>query len=123
MTLSTVNKTLYQGVDDSLSFAITDDTDVARDVFGATFNWTAYHNVTGDILQKTLDSGISTGTDPTKGIVTVSFTADEMTVPPLTYTYQLFMTITVSSVTTTTLEATGYMQVEPNRILDEVVVA
>jgi hypothetical protein len=121
MVLSQVNKTVYQGVDDNLLFVITDNSTppVPRDITYATFTFTAYHNATGDVLQKTLGSGLALGTVK-DGQIAALFTAAEMTIAPLTYTYQLFMTITVSAVTTTTLEATGYLQVEPGRILEEV---
>jgi hypothetical protein len=118
MTLATINKTVYQGVDDAIPFVITDTTGAPRDITTASFEWTAYHNVTGDVLTKTIGDGLALGDED--GQVAVLFTADEMTIPPLTYTYQLEMTITVAAVTTTTLEAWGYLQVEPGRILEEV---
>ena len=119
--LQQINKILYQGVDDELAFIITDNATppVARDISTATFTFTAYHNATGDVLQKTLGSGLALGTAK-DGQLAALFTADEMTIAPLTYAYQLFMTITVSAVTTTTLEAWGYLQVEPGRIIEEV---
>ena len=119
MTLSIVNKTVYQGADDLLSFTITDVGGVARDIFGATFVWVAYHNLTGDVLQKQIGNGVTID-DHATGAVTVAFTAAEMTLAALTYTYQLEMTITSAGVTTTTLEAWGYLQVEPGRIIEEV---
>jgi len=118
--LQQINKTLYQGVDDELAFVITDDANDERDISSATFNFVAYHNDTGDVLQKILGDGLALGTSKS-GQVAALFYADEMIVPPLTYEYQLEMTITVSAVTTTSIEANGYLTVEPNRILDEVV--
>jgi hypothetical protein len=112
------NKTVYQDADDQLLFVITDDNGVARDISTATFNFTAYHNVTGDVLQKTLGSGLAFGT-PSKGQIAVLFSASEMTIPAFIYEYILEMTITVAGVTTTSIEATGYLTVEPNRILEE----
>lgn len=114
------NKTLYQGVDDELAFVITDADAVERDISTATFNFVAYHNDTGDVLQKTLGDGLALGTSKS-GQIAALFYAAEMILPPLTYDYQLEMTITVSAVTTTSIEANGYLTVEPNRILDEVV--
>ena len=110
MTLTQVNKTLYQGADDLLLLVITDASGAARDISYATFNFTAYHTTTGDVLQKTLGNGLAFGT-ARNGQIGVIFTAAEMTIPPLTYTYQLEMTITVSGVTTTTIEATGCLTV------------
>lgn len=121
MTIATINKTVYQGVDSTLSFIVTDSLGVARNITSATFKWTAFHNDTGDILQKALGTGLVLGT-AASGQVAVVFTAAEMTIPPLTYEYNLEMTITVSSVTTKSIEATGFLTVEPNKILDEVVV-
>jgi hypothetical protein len=119
MTLTQINKTVYQGVDDELPFVITDVNGAFRNINAATFNWAAYHNITGDVLQKTLGDGLALG-NPTRGEIAVLFTAAEMTIPPLTYTYQLEMTLTISGITTTTIEATGYLIVQPNRILTEV---
>jgi hypothetical protein len=119
MTLSTINKTVYQGADDSIPFVITDASGAVRNIATATFEWTAYHNTTGDVLQKTLEDGLALGT-ATSGQVAVLFAAAEMTIPPLTYAYQLEMTITVAGVTTTSVEASGYLLVQPNRILAEV---
>jgi hypothetical protein len=122
MTLSQINKTLYQGVDDLLLFVITDNSTppVPRDITYATFTFAAYHNATGDVLQKTLGNGLAFGTAKS-GQIGVMFKAAEMTIAPLTYTYQLEMTITVSGVATTTIEASGYLIVQPNRILTEVI--
>jgi hypothetical protein len=113
-----LSQVVYQDADDQLLFVITDDNGVARDISTATFNFTAYHNVTGDVLQKTLGSGLAFGT-PSKGQIAVLFSASEMTIPAFIYEYILEMTITVAGVTTTSIEATGYLTVEPNRILEE----
>lgn len=113
MTLQQINKTVYQGADDEIPFIITDDNGAVRNIAGATFEWAAYHAVTGDVLQKTLGAGLALGT-VAGGQIAVIFTAAEMTIPPLTYTHQLEMTIAVSGVTTTSIEATGCLTVEPN---------
>lgn len=117
MTLQQINKTLYQGVDDELAFIITDSNGAARDITNATFKFTAYHPETGDVLPKTLGHGLAFGTAKS-GQVAALFTADEMTIPPLTYSFQLEMIITISGVTTTSIEATGCLTVEPNVRLD-----
>jgi hypothetical protein len=119
MTLQQTNKTVYQGADDTIPFMVTDANGAVRNISTATFGWTAYHNVTGDVLQKTLGDGLALG-DATKGQIAVLFTAAEMIIPPLTYTYQLEMTIAEAGVTTTSIEASGYLLVQPNRILAEV---
>ena len=116
MTLTQVNKTLYQSADDLLLLVITDANGAARDITDATFNFTAYHNTTGDVLQKTLGNGLAFGT-ARSGQIGVMFKAAEMTIPALTYTCQLEMTITVNGVTTS-IEATGFLTVEPNVRLD-----
>ena len=118
MTLTTVNATVYQGVDDDLPIVVTDANGAPRDITNATFKWTAYHSVTGDVLVKTLGSGLAFGT-PSKGQIAVLFSASEMTIPAFIYEYILEMTLTVAGVTTTSIEATGYLTVEPNRILEE----
>ena len=73
---------------------------------------------------KTLDSGLALG-DATKGEVAVMFTATEMVIQPLTYTYQLEMTYLPPKPLPSTedpvvsIEASGYIIVQPNRILVE----
>jgi hypothetical protein len=120
--LQQINKVMYQGVDDEIAFVITDNATPpdTRDISTATFAFVAYHNATGDILQKTLGDGLAFGT-ATDGQIAVVFTADEMTIPAFIYEFILEMTITVATVTTTSIEATGYLTVEPNRILEETV--
>ena len=117
MTLTQINKTLYQGADDLLLLVVTDSNGAARDITYATFEFTAYHNTTGDVLQKTLGNGLAFGTAKS-GQVGVMFKAAEMTIPALAYTCQLEMTITVTGVTTTSIEAAGSLTVEPNVRLD-----
>lgn len=116
MTLTVLNKTIYQGADDDLAFVITDATNTALDITNASFEWAAYHDVTGDVLQKTLGNGLAFG-DPTKGQIAVVFATAEMTIPPLAYTYQLEMTVTANGTATTSIEATGYLIVQPNRLV------
>lgn len=122
MTLTYVNKTVYQGQDDALAFVIVGGSDgkTPVDITTATFNWTAYHVLTGDVLSKELGSGLAFGTAK-DGQLAATLTAAELSaIPALTYEHILQMILPVGKTDTlTTIEAMGYLTVEPNRIEEE----
>ena len=114
MTLSTVNPSpFYQGDNTTIPFTITDNSGNVVNITNATFTWVVWNISFGNVITKTLGSGLAFG-DPTKGQLAATLVYnDTATIVPTQYVHMLEMVLAGNR----TVEATGMLSVLKNYTL------